>query len=240
MSTPDPIADRTVLITGANRGLGSALLDEVLSRGARRVYAGMRHQVRHPDERVTWLPLDITDAAEIEAAGKSVTELDLLINNAGVASYAELEDRAELERMLAVNLFGPYDLCRAFQHHLIASGGAVVNVLSIAALAAVPVMPAYSISKAATHSLTQSLRALLALRGVRVHAAYVGPMDTDMTKGLHIPKTAPDVVAGAILDGLAAGTEDLFPDPLAAMLTEGWSTGTIKTMERGNAALLTS
>jgi NAD(P)-dependent dehydrogenase (short-subunit alcohol dehydrogenase family) len=239
MSTPDTtIANRTVLVTGANRGIGRALVDEALRRGARRVYAGTRQPFAHPDGRVTTVALDVTDAAQIRAAAERADALDVLINNAGVATYDDLGDRATLERHLAVNLLGPHAVTQAFLPHLTRSRGAVVNVLSVAALASLPVMPAYSISKAAAFSLTQSLRALLASRGVRVHAVLTGPVDTDMIRDLDVPKAAPAAVARAIFDGLAGGAEEIFPDPLSASLAPSWSAGAIKTLERGNATLL--
>jgi NAD(P)-dependent dehydrogenase (short-subunit alcohol dehydrogenase family) len=239
MSTPDTtIANRTVLVTGANRGIGRALVDEALRRGARRVYAGTRQPFAHPDGRVTTVALDVTDAAQIRAAAERADTLDVLINNAGVATYDDLGDRATLERHLAVNLLGPHAVTQAFLPHLTRSRGAVVNVLSVAALASLPVMPAYSISKAAAFSLTQSLRALLAARGVRVHAVLTGPVDTDMIRDLDVPKAAPAAVARAIFDGLAGGAEEIFPDPLSASLAPSWAAGAIKTLERGNATLL--
>jgi NAD(P)-dependent dehydrogenase (short-subunit alcohol dehydrogenase family) len=238
MSTNDFLTDKTVLVTGSNRGLGRALVDAALDRGAKRVYAGARKPVTHPDPRVVPLTLDITDAAQIELAAKTVEELDVLVNNAGAASYAELGDRAELERMLAVNLYGPYDVSHALRHLLIASGGTVVNVLSTSAVAAVPVLPSYSIAKAAAYSFTQVLRALLTPQGVRVHAVLAGPLDTDMSQDLDIPKAAPDGVAAEIMAAVAAGDEDIFPDPFAAMLAAGWAEAPVTVMQRQAAGMV--
>lgn len=148
------IADRAVLVTGANRGLGQALLQEALRRGAKRVYAGTRHPLAHPDKRVTPVALDVTDAAQIRAAVENVVSLDILINNAGLALNDDLSDRALLEQHLAVNLFGTWSVTQAFLPSLTSSSGAIVNVSSLAAVAAVPVLPAYSISKAAMFSLS--------------------------------------------------------------------------------------
>src|SRR6185312_2244373 len=164
------IADRTVLVTGANRGIGRALVEEALRRGARRVYAGMRAPVAHPDGRVTPLALDVTSATQIQQAAEHVESLDVLINNAGVALYDDLTDRSMLERHLAVNLFGTYDVIQAYLPLLTRSRGTIVNNLSVNSLAPLPLIPAYSVSKAAAFSLTQSLRASLAGRGIRVHA----------------------------------------------------------------------
>jgi NAD(P)-dependent dehydrogenase (short-subunit alcohol dehydrogenase family) len=239
MSTPEnTIANRTVLVTGANRGIGRALVEEALRRGAKRVYAGSRRPLAHPDGRVTTLMLDVTDDAQIQVAAERVDPLDVLVNNAGLAAFDDLADRTVLERHLAVNLFGPYAVTQAFLPQLTRSRGVVVNVLSVAALASLPVVPAYSISKAAAFSLTQSLRALLASRGVRVHAVLPGPVDTEMSRDLDVPKAAPASVAQAIFDGVADGEEEIFPDPLSASLAPGWPVGAVKALERENTALL--
>jgi NAD(P)-dependent dehydrogenase (short-subunit alcohol dehydrogenase family) len=160
------IADRAVLVTGANRGIGQALVEEALMRDVKRVYAGTRQPLVHSDGRVTPLTLDVADAAQTQAAVESVESLDVLINNAGLAAYDDLGDRAALEQHLAVNLFGTYGVTQAFVPLLTRSRGAIVNVLSNTALAPLPFIPAYSISKAAAFNLSQSLRSLLAGRGV--------------------------------------------------------------------------
>jgi NAD(P)-dependent dehydrogenase (short-subunit alcohol dehydrogenase family) len=232
------IADRTVLVTGASRGIGQALVTEALSRGARRVYAGTRQPLAHPDGRVRPLALDVTSAAQIRAAADRVGSLDLLINNAGLALYDDLGDRAVLEQHLAVNLFGTYGVTQAFLPLLTGSRGAIVNNLSLNAFAPLPLIPAYSISKAAAFSLTQSLRALLAGRGVRVHAVLTGPTDTDMNRGLDIPKASAESVARAIFDGVENGEEDIFPDPMSQSMAESWRSGATKAFERQLAALV--
>jgi NAD(P)-dependent dehydrogenase (short-subunit alcohol dehydrogenase family) len=234
------LAGKTILVTGAGRGIGKALVNEALSRGARRIYAGTRQPLTHPDERVTPLTLDVTDAEQIAAASETVGSLDVLINNAGVYGYEDLADRAGLERHLGVNLFGPFGVIQAFLPRLVESQGAIVNVLSLAAVAAVPISPAYSISKAAAFSLTQSLRATLAGQGVDVHAVLPGPVDTDMVRDLDIPKASPQSVAQAILDGLAKGEDEIFPDPFSQTLADTWNTGAVKTLERQNATLLSA
>jgi NAD(P)-dependent dehydrogenase (short-subunit alcohol dehydrogenase family) len=232
------IADKTVLVTGANRGLGRALVDDALSRGAKRVYAASRQPTIALDARIRPMTLDVTDLAQIQRAVESVESLDILINNAGVSVPDDLRDRAAFERHLAVNLYGTLDVTRAFLTLLTRSRGAVVNVVSLGAIAAVPVLPAYSASKAATLSLTQSLRALLAGRGVSVHAVLPGPIDTDMVRTLDIPKTPAADVARATLDGVQRGEEEIFPDPLSRSLQDGWRAGVAKELERQNAALV--
>jgi NAD(P)-dependent dehydrogenase (short-subunit alcohol dehydrogenase family) len=232
------IAGKTVLVTGANRGIGRALVEEALSRGAKRVYAGTRRPLAPSDERVTPLTLDVTDAAQIQGAVETVESLDILINNAGLSLYDDLSDRAALEQLLAVNLFGTYGVTQGFLPVLTRSQGAIVNVLSVTAWAAIPVIPAYSISKAAAFSLSQSLRALLAGRGVNVHAVLTGPVDTDMSRDLDIPKAAPESVARAIFDGVEKGEEDIFPDPMSETMAESWRSGAAKALERQYAALV--
>ena len=187
------IAGKAVLVTGANRGIGQALVEEALSRGAKRVYAGTRQPLAHPDERVTPLTLDVTSAAQIQAAADQVESLDILINNAGIALYDDLSDRAALEQHLAVNLFGTYGVTQAFLPLLTRSRGAIVNNVSMMAFAPLPVTPAYAISKAAAFNLTQSLRALLAGRGVRVHAVLTGPDRHRHDPGLRHTEGLPEV-----------------------------------------------
>src|SRR6267378_7552685 len=232
------MAGKSVLVTGANRGIGQALVEEALGRGATRVYAGTRQPLAHPDVRVTPLALDVTSAAQIQAAAGQVESLDVLINNAGIWLFDDLSDRAALERHLAVNFFGTYAVTQAFLPLLTRSKGTIVNNVSLMALAALPLTPAYSISKAAAFSLTQSLRALLAGRGVRVHAVLTGPVDTDMTRGFDIPKASPESVARAIFDGVEKGEEDIFPDPMSESLAESWRGGAVKALERQFAALV--
>ena len=232
------IANKAVLITGANRGIGQALVEEALTRGAKRVYAGTREPLTHPDPRVTPVTVDVTSPAQIQAAVDRLESLDILINNAGIALYDDLSERATLERHLAVNLFGTYGVTRAFLPLLTRSRGAIVNNVSVMALAPLPITPAYAISKAAAFSLTQSLRALLAGRGVRVHAVLTGPTDTDMTRGFDIPKASPASVARAILDGVDNGEDEIFPDPMSQSMADSWRNGAAKTLERQSAALV--
>lgn len=236
MTATTTLTGKTVLVTGASRGLGQALADQALARGAARVYAAARRPGKHPDPRVAPLRLDITDAEQIRAAVEQIQSLDVLINNAGVSIVDDLREVSVIEAHLAVNLYGTYRVTQALLPRLTASGGAIVNVLSLAALATVPVTPAYAISKAAAFSMTQSLRTLLADQGVRVHAALPGPIDTDMIRDWEIPKTSPAEVAAAILDGVARGQEEIFPDPMSAALAPEWDAGPVKTLERANAA----
>jgi NAD(P)-dependent dehydrogenase (short-subunit alcohol dehydrogenase family) len=232
------IADKAVLVTGANRGIGQALVEEALRRGAKRVYAGTRQPLARIDGRVTPLTLDVTNAEQIHAAVKRVESLDVLINNAGIALYDDLSNLDAIGQHLAVNLFGMFNVTQAFLPMLKRSKGAIVNNLSMVALAALPVIPAYSISKAAAFNMTQSLRALLASQGVTVHAVVLGPIDTDMNRGFDIPKASPESAAQGIFDGLEKGEDDIFPDPASQSIAEGWRTGVVKALERQFAAFV--
>jgi NAD(P)-dependent dehydrogenase (short-subunit alcohol dehydrogenase family) len=234
------IEKKTVLITGGNRGIGRALVDEALRRGAKRVYAGTRGALHHIDERVTAVTLDVTNAAQIQAAVEKVDELDILINNAGVAIYDDLSKLDVIEQHLAVNLLGALKVTQAFLPLLRRSKGAIVNNLSLAALAALPIIPAYSISKAAAFNMTQSLRAFLAGQGVTVHAVILGPIDTDMNRGVEIPKASAETAAQGIFDGVQKGEQDIFPDPVSQSLAESWRTGALKELERQFAAFVQS
>src|SRR5437016_2600518 len=226
------IKDKAVLVTGANRGIGRALVEEALRRGAKRVYAGTRHPFSHLDGRVTPLMLDVTSVSQILQAVDKVDTLDVLINNAGVAIYDDLSNLEVIEQHLAVNLLGLLKVTRAFLPVLKHSKGAIINNLSLAGLAPLPVIPSYSLSKAAALNLTQSLRALLAGQGVTVHAVVLGPLDTDMNRGFNIPKVSPESAARNIFDGLEKGEEDIFPDPTSLSIAEGWRAGVSKVLER--------
>ena len=232
------IADKAVLVTGANRGIGQALVEEALRRGAKRVYAGTRQPLAHLDGRVTPVTLDVTNAAQIQEAVERVESLDVLINNAGVAIYDDLSNLDVIEQHLAVNFLGLLKVTHAFLPLLRRSKGAIVNNLSLAALAALPVIPAYSISKAAAFNMTQSLRALLAGQGVTVHAVVLGPIDTDMNRGFEIPKASPQSAALRIFDGSEKGEDEIFPDPASLSIAEGWRTGAVKALERQFAAFV--
>ena len=226
------IAGKRILITGANRGIGEALVNEALRRGAAKIHAGTRGALRHPEGRVTPIPLDVTNEAQIRRAADELEGLDLLINNAGIALYDDLGKLDTIERQLAVNCFGSLRVAHALLPLLERSRGAIVNILSLAALAPVPIIPGYSISKAAALSMTQSLRLSLASRGVAVHAVFLGPVDTDMNRGFEIPKISPESAAIGILDGLERGEEDIFPDPASRPVADGYRTGIAKLLER--------
>jgi NAD(P)-dependent dehydrogenase (short-subunit alcohol dehydrogenase family) len=187
---------------------------------------------------VTPLTLDVTNASQIQRAADEVDTLDVLINNAGVAIYDDLSKLDVIEQHLAVNFLGLLKVTNAFLPLLKRSKGAIVNNLSLAGLAALPVIPSYSLSKAAAFNLTQSLRALLAGHGVTVHAVVLGPIDTDMNRGFEIPKASTESAAVGIFDGLEKGEEEIFPDPTSQSIAEGWRTGVLKALERQFSAFV--
>lgn len=220
------IEGRTVVVTGANRGLGRSLVEALLQRGAAKVYATVRDVTTAPsDPRVVALRLDLQDRSSIVAAAQRAGDATLLINNASTAAFAGPLDadpdavRAEMQ----VNFEGTFDVIRAFVPVLERNGGgAIVNVLSLLSLASTPPMTGYSASKAATHSLTQALRPVLKAKAITVHGVYPGGIDTDMLAGVDAPKTAAHEVAAGLLDGLVAGEEDVFPDPNARAMAATW------------------
>jgi NAD(P)-dependent dehydrogenase (short-subunit alcohol dehydrogenase family) len=238
MNDGTTLEGKTVLITGANRGIGEALVAEALRRRASRVFAGTRQPTPPADTRVTPIELDVTDQDQIRSAAASITSLDVLVNNAGIQLYDDLSDTAALEQQLAVNLYGPLAVTNAFLPQLVESRGTIVNNVSLEALAPVPVHPSYAISKAAAFNMTQSLRALLAAKGVRVHAMLAGPTDTDMMRGLEAPKATPQSVAKGIFDGVERGEEEIFPDAMSIKLAESWRAGPVKEFEHQFAAFV--
>jgi NAD(P)-dependent dehydrogenase (short-subunit alcohol dehydrogenase family) len=235
------IAGATAFVTGANRGIGRALVEALLARGARKVYAAARRPQElgglADDPRVVPVALDITRPAAIRAAVAAAPDVTLLINNAGVVAQwgAEFTDARWLtaaREEFEVNALGTFAVTQAFAPVLAANGGGVVaNVSSVVALVNFPQATSYSLSKAAVHSLTQATRALLRPQGTYVAGVYPGPVDTDMARDLTIDKTAPAQAAAAILDGLEAGAEEIFPDPVAAELGSTYLRGP-KDLER--------
>ena len=139
------IAEKTVLITGANRGVGEALVKEALNRGAKRVFAGTRGALPSTNPRVTALTLDVTNASQIQRAVDKVASLGVLINNAGIATPDDLTDLHAVQKHLDVNLLGMVKVTQAFLPLLTGSKGAVVNNLSMTSVAALPILPSYSI-----------------------------------------------------------------------------------------------
>ncbi|MEM7586521.1 MAG: SDR family oxidoreductase [Acidobacteriota bacterium] len=236
------ISGRTALVTGSNRGIGRAFAEALRDAGARRVYCAARRPesveelvATAPDQLVP-VTLDITDDAQIAAAVEQAGDVDLLINNAGVARGGSLIKAKSLDGArddMNTNYFGTLAMIRAFAPVLAAhDGGSIVNVLSISSLVSFPTIGAYSASKAAGHSLTQGVRADLAGQGTQVIGVYPGPIDTDMAEDLEMPKAPPSAVAEATLAALADGTEEVFPDAMAAQISSGVQQNSRATAKR--------
>lgn len=227
MSTGLKIEGRVALVTGANRGIGRALVEALLERGSRKVYAATRKPealagvAANSQGRVVPLRLEITDAAEVRQAAAQASDVDLLINNAGIVAhtFGGFEDPVWLDaapREYETNVVGSLRVSQAFAPVLARQGGGtLVNVGSAAGIVGLPMVFTYSTTKAALHSLTQSTRQMLQPQGTRVVGVYPGPVDTDMAAGLSIPKASASSVAHTILDGLEQGLEEIYPDPLA-------------------------
>lgn len=217
------------LVTGANRGLGRALVATLLEAGAAKVYAAARDRATlgAADPRVVPLALDTTKPEQIAAAADMASDVTLLVNNAGVLnSYDVLaSSQADLDADFRTNVHGTLAVIRAFLPVLErAPGGAtIVNVLSLTSLASFPPLGGYSASKAAAYSVTQALRPELKARHVALLAALPGPIDTEMVKALPMPKTSPMETARGILAGIARGDEEIFPDPMAQQMGALWS-----------------
>ena len=228
------IKGKTVLVTGANRGIGEAIVDALVAAGAAKVYAAARTignlapLTARYGARVVALRLDVTDQAQIAAAVSAAPDLQVLVNNAGVAGYAGgvftdpkwiTAGRQEMD----VNFFGTFAVTQAFAPVLAKNGGgAIVNIASVAALVNFALLASYSASKAATHSLTQATRAMLKAQGTQVFGVYPGPIDTRMAEAIPFDKTLPADAARAIVAGVETGVEDIFPDPMSRNMAAGF------------------
>ncbi|MBY0377106.1 MAG: SDR family oxidoreductase [Gammaproteobacteria bacterium] len=226
------LKNKVVFVTGANRqkGIGRALVEEAVKRGAKKVYATTRSiaqlgdlVARYPGIVVP-LSLDVTNKADIERVAREASDTQILINNSGVAGYSGIcfnhnEEMARQE--MEVNYWGPLNLTRAFCKAIINNkNGAIANVISIGGLSTFPLAATYTASKAAAHSLTQAVRAELAFHDVPVFGIYPGPIDTDMADGLEFAKESPANAAIRIFDDMEQGIEDILPDDFAEQFVQ--------------------
>jgi NAD(P)-dependent dehydrogenase (short-subunit alcohol dehydrogenase family) len=213
------IAGSTVLVTGANRGLGAAFVRGLLEAGARSVYAGARNPVESGVPGVVPVRLDVTDPSQVAEAAQRLTDVTLVINNAGVyhaANALDADVEAALRADLETNAFGTLAVSRAFAPALAANGGGgLVNVLSVASWRTRQAFAAYSASKAAAWALTNGLRLELRPQGTLVVAVHAGFLDTDMAAGVAGPKTAPQEVVSQVLDALRDGREEVLVDEIS-------------------------
>lgn len=216
----------TVFITGANRGIGRALMEEILGQGVKRIYAATRKPEEiQGNDLIVPVKLDVTDRQAVKAIAQHAADTTILINNAGALALGSFLD-APMEliaRDLETNFYGTLNMIRAFAPVIEQNGGgAIANLLSVVSLASMPGVGGYSASKAAAFSMTQAVRADLKPKGISVHAIFPGPVDTDMAAEVNLPKTSPQAVATAIVAGIENGAEDIFPDPMAEHVRRVW------------------
>ena len=216
------IKDTVLLVTGSNRGIGRAIVEDLVKGGAAKVYAAARNVNALKDlaaaskGKVVALTLDVTRESEINAAAKTAADVQVLINNAGIANYTPFvgaPDITSARQEMEVNYFGVLNMTRAFAPILKKNGGGVlVNVASIVSHVPAPAFGTYCASKAAVHSLTQSVRGELKAQGTFVIGVYPGPIDTDMAAGVQMEKESPQSVAREVSNAIESGLEDVFPD----------------------------
>jgi NAD(P)-dependent dehydrogenase (short-subunit alcohol dehydrogenase family) len=220
---------KTILVTGSNRGIGKALVEALLKYPVDKIYAAARKIEDIPefgDDRVVPLKLDITDLELVKKAAGQAQDVDLLINNAGVATFASVVsgETDALMRDMGVNYLGTLNMVRSFVPVLEKrGGGAIANVISVVGLVSMSAIGGYCASKAALFSATQAMRAELKAKGIFVHAIFPGPIDTDMARDFDMPKTSAQVTAENIVKGILGDQEDIFPDPMSLQVGELWS-----------------
>ena len=220
------VKQKTVLVTGANRGIGAAIVRELLKHDVTKIYAGTRKVSALPDfkdKRVVPVELDITNSAQVKEAATKAKNVQILINNAGVATFGSILDPKANEHDMKVNYFGTLSVIQAFVPVLVKNGGGLIaNVSSVVGLANMSMAAGYSASKAALFSATQAARVELAGKSIKVVGIFPGPIDTEMAKDFPIDKTSPEVTAENIVKGIVAGHEDIFPDPMSQQVSQLW------------------
>jgi NAD(P)-dependent dehydrogenase (short-subunit alcohol dehydrogenase family) len=221
------IRDSVAFVTGANRGIGLAFAQELVAAGARKVYAAARNPEQVALDGVHRVHLDVTNPDNISAAARGCTDVNLLVNNAGIALWTGFLGRDAVEAArseMETNYFGPLLLSRAFAPVLAENGGgAIVNLLSILSWVAVPNAGTYSASKAAAWALTNWLRTGLREQGTQVVGVHAGPVDTDMARDLTLPKVKPADVVRQVLSALEAGRDEVLVDEMTRQVKAGLS-----------------
>ncbi len=221
------IENSTVLITGANRGIGLAFAKAFLARGAKKVYAGSRDPAKINLAGVTPIQLDVNSADDAQAAAKLAKDVTIVVNNAGIANLGSfMADNAEavLRSHLEPNVLGPLRVSRAFAPVLAHNGGgALVNVASIASWISSPLLASYAVSKSALWSLSNGLRNDLRAQGTHVMTLHMGFVDTDLTKGLEMPKSTPEEIVERTLQALEAGALEVLADDMTKQVKSALS-----------------
>lgn len=215
------ITGSVALVTGANRGMGRHFAEQLLQRGAAKVYATARDPRRVDLPGVEVLRLDVTDDASVTAAAAVASDVSLVVNNAGVSTYTNLitGDLADIRLEMDTHYFGTLTVIRAFAPVLAANGGgAILNVNSALSWFSYDGANAYAAAKAAEWSLTNGVRLELAGQGTQVTGLHVGAVDTDMMAGFDVDKKDPADVVRAALDGVAAGAFEVLADQTSAQV----------------------
>ncbi|MEI4747909.1 SDR family oxidoreductase [Rhodococcus erythropolis] len=218
------ITNSVVLVTGANRGIGAEFVRQLKERGAAKIYATTRNVHSISSNGVEAVALDVTDDGQVQAVAARATDVQILINNAGISSGVDLisGDLDTIRHDLETNFFGALKLTRAFAPVLATNGGgAILNVLSAAAWHTAPGATSYAMSKAAAWSLTDATRVELAAQGTQVVGLHMAMVDTDMTAGIDLPKVSPDVIVTAALDGIESGATEVLADAVTVQLKAG-------------------
>lgn len=234
------IKGAVVLVTGANRGIGAEFVEQLNKRGATKIYAAARDAGTINADGVHPLELDITNPGQIEAAAAAASDVQVLINNAGISTGTSLVsgDEASIRREIDTNFYGPLLVTRAFAPILAANGGgAILNVISALSWFTLPSAGAYAASKAAAWVLTDSTRLELATQGTHVVAVHMGLVDTDMAKGMQASKIAPSDLASAGLDAIESGAQEVLADDWAKFVKSGLTLDPKDRYERIFAAL---
>lgn len=239
------IEGKVVLVTGSNRGIGRACVDELITRGAAKVYATARDVsslislVQKHGDKVVPVALDVTDVDQVNALAGIAGDVEVVVSNAGYAGQADLfaDDLGPARQEFEVNYWGTLNVARALVPVLESNGGGTfINLVSIAGLGNFPLLPTYSDTKAAVHSLTQGLR-LLKGASIQVVGVYPGPVDTDMAEKIESEKASPERVVVEILDAVEAGKTEVFPGPMAKGYAGLYEAGT-RAIELQTAAML--
>jgi NAD(P)-dependent dehydrogenase (short-subunit alcohol dehydrogenase family) len=221
------LENAVVLITGANRGLGLEFAKAALARAARKVYAASRNPQSVTLAGVQPIRLDVTSSDDVAAAAESCRDVTVVVNNAGIArpgGFLAADSIDSLRAHLDTNLFGILRISRAFAPVLAANGGgALLNVLSVVSWINSPLLGAYGVSKSAAWGLTNGLRNELRAQNTQVLALHMGFVDTDLTRGFEVPKSAPDVIVARAFDALEAGASEAVADEVAAQVKRGLS-----------------
>ncbi|XPV67808.1 MAG: SDR family NAD(P)-dependent oxidoreductase [Halarcobacter sp.] len=216
------LENKIVFITGASGGLGNAFVKEFLNQNVKKIYCAARDinkldSIKKLSNKIELIQLDITNKEQFKSVITGIEKIDILVNNAGANSDKRLFDDETID--FDVNLFGTLNSCRILSSN-INKGGIIINISSILALINLPIMALYCASKSALHSVTQALRAELKTKDILVYEVLPGPIDTAMSKDLQMPKTSPNDIVNATINGLSSSEYEIYPDSFAKVIKQ--------------------